>query len=166
MSPILKLYEQYRGDVFRYLAGLTHDADLAEELVSETFCAAIAALPRYRGDADVKTWLFGIARHKWYEQLRRRGPDTLTQEDLLGLYLADGAPGPAEAAEQRQAADRARALLALMPPRTRRVVTMRMQGYSFYEIGQTVGVSEGSARVIDFRARAALQKTLQEEGLV
>lgn len=166
MSAILKLYQQYRDDVFRYLAGLTHNADLAEELVSETFCAAVTALPRYRGEADVKTWLFSIARHKWYEQLRRRPPDTLTEEELLGLCLTDPAPGPAESAELRQAADRARALLALMPGRTQTVVLLRMQGYSFYEIGRQVGISEGSARVIDFRARAALRETLQKEGLV
>jgi len=163
---IIKLYEQYRQDVFRYLAGLTHDAALAEELLSETFCAALSALPRYNGKADVKTWLFSIARHKWYEHLRRQGPKTLTEEDLAGLYLADGAPGPAETAELRQAAARARQLLAEMPERTRRVVTLRMEGYSFYEIGQSLDVSEGSARVIDFRARAALRDTLQKEGLV
>ncbi len=163
---ILTLYEQYRGDVFRYLAGLTHDADTAEELVSETFCAALTALPRYRGDADVKTWLFGIARHKWYEHLRSRGPKTLTEDDLAGLYLTDGAPGPAEAAELKQAAARTRQLLAQLPPRTRQVVTLRIEGYSFYEIGQAVGISEGSARVIDFRARAALRQALQQEGLV
>ena len=166
MSAILKLYETYRDDVFRYLAGLTHDADIAEELVSETFCAALTALPRYRGEADIKTWLFGIARHKWYEHLRRRGPQTLSQEDLLGLYLADTAPGPARTAELRQAADRARALLALMPKRTQAVVLLRMEGYSFYEIGRRLSISEGSARVIDFRARAALRDTLQKEGLV
>ena len=166
MSAILDLYQQYRDDVFRYLAGLTHDADAAEELVSETFCAALTALPRYRGEADVKTWLFSIARHKWYEQLRRRGPQTLSQEELLGLYLTDNAPTPAETVELRQAADRARALLALMPKRTQTVMLLRMEGYSFYEIGRRVGISEGSARVIDFRARASLRDTLQKEGLV
>ena len=52
MEPLLRLYETYRQDVYRYLAGLTRDAALAEELTSETFCAALAALPRCRGDAD------------------------------------------------------------------------------------------------------------------
>ena len=60
MEPLLRLYETYRQDVYRYLAGLTHDAALAEELTAETFCAALAALPRCRGDAAPKTWLFAI----------------------------------------------------------------------------------------------------------
>lgn len=163
LDPILQLYQTHRQEVFRYLAGLTRNADLAEELVSETFCAALTALPRYRGDADVKTWLFAIARHKWYEHLRKKLP--VTEEDLTGLYLADGGPGPAELAELRQCAARVQQLLAGMPPRTRRVVRMRMEGYSFYEIGQALAISEGSARVIDFRARAALRAALQKEGL-
>ena len=164
MEPLLRLYETYRQDVYRYLAGLTRDAALAEELTSETFCAAMAALPRCRGDADPKTWLFAIARHKWYEHLRRRAP--VTEEELAGLYLADGAPGPEQAAELRQCAARVRQLLDGMPPRTGTVVRMRMAGYSFYEIGQALAIREGSARVIDFRARAALREALQKEGLV
>lgn len=162
MQPILELYHTYRQDVYLYLAGLTHSADLAEELVSETFCAALSALPRYRGDANPKTWLFSIARNKWLDHLRRKTP--VTDEDLAGLYLADSGPDPQRQAEQRDAARRALQLLEAEPPRTRQIVLMRIQGYSFYEIGLAAGIREGSARVIDFRARAKLRAALEQEG--
>ena len=48
---------------------------------------------------------------------------------------------------------------------TREIVLMRLEGYSFYEIGQKYGISETSARVIDFRAKARIRSILEKEGL-
>ena len=42
---------------------------------------------------------------------------------------------------------------------------MRIEGYSFHEIGMKYGISESSARVIDFRAKEKIRKILKEEGL-
>ena len=55
-------------------------------------------------------------------------------------------------------------LLKQEEPRTRTVVQMRIDGYSFYEIAQKLGIREGSARVIDFRARKKLREQLMKEG--
>ena len=40
---------------------------------------------------------------------------------------------------------------------------MRLEGYSFYEIGAAYGISESSARVIDFRAKAKIRNILKRE---
>ena len=71
MFLIEALYEKYKEDVFIYLISITHDRSLSEDLLSETFLSAIKSLPAFRGDSDIKTWLFSIARHKWYEYLRK-----------------------------------------------------------------------------------------------
>ena len=55
-------------------------------------------------------------------------------------------------------------MLEAEPERTRHIVLMRIEGYSFYEIGARFGISENSARVIDFRAKAKIRKILKEEG--
>lgn len=161
MDDIDKLYERYHRDVQRYLLGLTRDACLTEDLLSETFCAAITALPRFRGDADVKTWLFTIARHKWLDSLRRKVPADVS---LTELYIADTAPGPELRLLRREAARRALELLDREEIRTRKIVKMRIEGHSFYEIGKAFGIREGSARVIDFRARSKIRTILEQEG--
>lgn len=48
MSELAEIYRIYFDDVYRYLLALSHDAQLAEELTSETFCRAMRAsrLPR------------------------------------------------------------------------------------------------------------------------
>ena len=68
-----------------------------------------------------------------------------------------------EAYQRRALAERIYALLEEEPERTRSIVLMRSEGYSFYEIGVKHGISENSARVIDFRAKAKIRKILKKE---
>lgn len=162
MDSIEYLYDTYRSDVYRYLLGLTRNPDLAEDLLSDTFCTAITALDNFRGDGSVKSWLFTIARNKWLDHLRKRSP--VSDVDLTELYIADTAPGPEQRVLHREAAKRALELLDREEKRTRIVVKMRIEGYSYYEIAQKLGIREGSARVIDFRARKKLRDQLIKEG--
>lgn len=162
MDSVEYLYETYRSDIYRYLLGLTRDPDLAEDLLSETFCTAIMALEGLRDSDSVKSWLLTIARNKWLDHLRKRRP--ISDVDLTELYIADTAPGPEQRAMQKEAAQRLRTLLKQEDPRTQTVVRMRIDGYSFFEIAQKLGIREGSARVIDFRARKKLREQLIKEG--
>lgn len=162
MNQLKRIYEAHKQDVYQYLISLTGDPHLSEDLVSETFLAAMVALPRFRGDADIKTWLFSIARHKWYGHLRKKRP-SLGLEDLAEQYWAEET-GPAEEASRRELAARATALLNSQPPRVKTVVCLRVEGYSFYEIGLQLGISEGSARVMDFRVKRAIRQQLEQEG--
>ena len=57
-----------------------------------------------------------------------------------------------------------RELLGEMNPKTRQVVELRVQGYSYAEIAPRLQITENSARVLEHRARAVLQQTLQKEG--
>lgn len=155
-------YEQYKQDVFRYLVYLTGDADLSEDLVSETFLGAMSALPRFQGNSDVKTWLFSIARYKWYEHLRKT-KKTVSLDELIQHYLMVNAPE--EITVKRALYDETIRLLSLEPARTQSIVHMRIKGYSYLEIAQHHQISESSARVIDFRAKRKIRTLLEQEGL-
>ena len=156
------LFHRHHRDVYLYLYSLSHDWETAEELTAETFLEVVQALPRFRGDSDVKTWLFAIARHRWTHWLRRqkREPTAVLLDDLLESH----GPTPEEQLCTKAAADRVRTLLAQEPERTSTIVTLRLSGLSFHEIGEAVGISENSARVIDFRTRTKLRKQLKKEG--
>lgn len=160
MEQIKQLYERYHNDIFRYVMRLTGDADLSEELVSETFLSAITALPGFRGDTDIKRWLLTIARNKWFDHLRRKKEHICVDQ----MQTVDVLPTPDEWAFQRLAIKRFWELLEEEEPRVRQVVKMRLEGYSFYEIGETLGIRESSARVVEFRARERLRRRLVQEG--
>lgn len=157
-----ELFARYYQDIYRYLYSLSLDASLAEDLASEVFLEVVKSVAMFRGEADIKTWIFSIARHKWYQYLRRQKKEAPTET------LTDYVTVPGKTLEARyqdkELAERICALLDQEPERTRRIVLMRTEGYSFYEIGQKTGISENSARVIDFRAKTKIRQILKKEG--
>lgn len=162
MLTIKSIYEEYKQDVFAYLVSLTHDSTLAEDLLSDTFVGALQSLPRFRGDADIKTWLFSIARNKWYEYLRRQKP-TISLDRLAERYLL-GETDLESLVVKRELAEKMLRLLNNEQPRTKDIVLMRVEGYSFLEIAQKHNLSESSARVIDHRAKKKIRSILAKEG--
>lgn len=161
MKELLEeLFYRYYKDVYTYLYSLCRDAALAEDLTSEVFLEVIRSISGFRGESDLKTWLFSIARHRWYGYLRRkkRQPHTENIEDYLSLGVRD----VHSYEEPSQIVD---AMLQGESALTRNVVRMRLEGYSYYEIGVQYGISESSARVVFFRAKSKLKKQLEKEGL-
>lgn len=162
MRAMEELYRTYREDVYRYLCSLTRDPAQAEDLLSETFLKALQGAAAFRGQSSEKTWLFGIARNLWLQSRRRQHP-VASYDDLLGLTTEDRLSDHAAA---RQLLDRVRQLLATRDDRARGVMALRVQGYSFEEIGRQLAISAGSARVIECRTRQWLKQALHQEGLL
>lgn len=157
------IYEKYRQDVFVYLVSLTHNPTLSEDLVSETFLAAIKSLPNFKGNSDIKTWLFSIARNKWYEHLRKKN-DTISFDGLAEIYL-QGREDIEKSFINKTIANEIITFLNEQEKRTKNIVLMRIEGYSFYEITIKYNISESSARVIDFRTKKKIRRMLERKGL-
>ena len=158
------LFRTYYNDIYRYLFSLTRDAALSEDLTGEVFLEVLTALAGFRGQSDIRTWLFTIARRRWIAHLRkrRRSPET----EALSLLLESPLPGPEEQALSRELTDRLAQLIAREPTRTQKILRQRLEGRSFYEIAQAHAISENSARVIFFRARQRLKEALEKEGFI
>ncbi len=159
MQPIQsmdEIYRQYAQTVYRYLLGLTRDADLAEELTQETFYQAIRTSDRFDGSCKVSTWLCAIARNV-LQTHRRRHP---AQEDVDEQIL------PTASAEE-ETLDRQSHLALLqqihsLPEPGREVLYLRLfGGLSFREIGSVLGRTENWARVTFYRAKETLRKDVE-----
>lgn len=162
MFIIKELYETYKQDVFIYLISITHNKPLSEDLVSDTFLSAITSLPNFKGNSDIKTWLFSIARHKWYEYLRKEKKNT-SLDLFLDIYINEES-SLENISYQNEITVRIMELLNQEEERTKKIVMMRVEGYSFYEIAKIFNISEGSARVIDFRTKKKLKDIFIKEG--
>lgn len=157
-----KIYEEYKQDVFKYLVSLTHDTSLSEDLVSETFLGALKSLYKFKGECSIKTWLFSIARNKWYEYLRQQKP-TISIDDLAYNYLLSENDLYGSLIK-KELASKINTLLENEPSRTKYIIFMRIEGYSYFEIGKKYNISEGSARVIDYRTKKKIKDILIKEG--
>ena len=158
------LYTMYRADLYRYLCHLTRDPAQAENLLSETFLRVLRRLPSFRGDCEVRTCLFGIARNIWRESLRKRRDAVSLDDPEATLERCLGQDTLTDTADARRALQRVEQLLDGMEPRVGQVVRLRAAGYSYAEIAARLSITENSARVIEHRARTALKTTLQKEG--
>ena len=157
-----ELFRTYHNDVYRYLNSLSHEPSLSEDLASEVFLKVVKSIGTFRGEADIKTWLFSIARHEWYDYLRKKNRQIRTE--AMTEFCESMDLGPETQYHRQEIIRRIYRLLEQEPERTRSIVMMRLDGYSFYEIAQKFGISESSARVIDFRTKDKLRKILKKEG--
>ena len=107
-TPLEELFSAFHRDVYTYLFSLCRDAALAEDLTGETFLEAVRSFGAFRGEADCKTWLFTIARRRWFAWLKKkkRRPET----EALSEFLECGEPGPAARADAAELFARVRAL--------------------------------------------------------
>lgn len=163
MKKLLEeIFQTYHMDIYTYLYSLSHDASLSEDLTQEVFLEVVRSIATFRGESDIKTWLFTIARRKWFDHLRKKNRQLRTESihefyDSAGMSTTD----PLDEHEISEAIDQ---ILRSEPERTRLVVQLRLKGWSYFEIAAKLSISENSARVIWFRAKAKIRKALEQEG--
>ena len=154
------LVERHAGALARYAASLGVRDDV-EELVQDTFVRAFGSLEQFRGESSLRTWLFTIERRLLLDRRRaaRRGAqdvaldesDAATGYDALDGLLAD------------EAARKVRAAITRLSPTQREVFVLRVsEGLSYKEIAETVGTTEGAARVHYHNALRTVKEFLDE----
>ncbi len=92
---------------------------------------------------------FSVARYTWYDYLRKEKKE-IPFHDLLNLYISENIE---KETINNEAAERIIELLKEEDERNRDIVMMRINGYSYYDIGIKHNISESSARVINFRTK-------------
>lgn len=161
MKQIENLYILYKQDIYYYLLSLTHNHALSEDLLSETFVNAITSIASFKGQSSVKTWLFSISRNLWLQHIRKE-KQTVEYNDLMQIYISDSIE---KGFITNETTNRIKNLLLEKDERIQKIVNMRVEGHSYNEIALEVNISEGSARVIDFRTKKWIKMILQKEGL-
>lgn len=159
---LVELFAHYYKDIYTYLYSLCHNASLSEDLTAEVFLEVVKSIATFRGESDIKTWLFSIARHKWYAYLRKKNTQIQT-ESIHNLYDSNfidvqHAPFPSDLEQL------IKTILENESEMTQKVFQLRLNGYSYFEIAKKLNLSENSARVIFFRVKTKLKKYLEKEG--
>lgn len=163
MEELLQdIYITYSQEIYRYFYGLTLDPALSEDLTADVFLEAVKSLHTFKADSSVKTWLFSIARHCWYHYLRKKKLQPTISQDGVDLIMAE--TGMEKNVSDRAILKRIREILQEQPDRTQEILRLRIQGFSYYEISVKFGISENSARVIEFRAKTKIKQILKKEG--
>jgi RNA polymerase sigma-70 factor (ECF subfamily) len=167
------------GDyLFNFAIGQVRDMTTAEDLVQETFLAAMKARDRFAGQCTERTWLISILRHKIYDHLRRhcrekarrvepsaaRQDDAEWDEAMLWLHdVAAESHSPSRRLELEEFRANLEQALGKLPPRIAQV-------FQLYAIEETPGaeicaklnISESNLWVMLHRARKQLREHLEK----
>jgi RNA polymerase sigma-70 factor (ECF subfamily) len=166
-AAIDSLLRQLRPMILRYcrarLGRFSGQYQAADDVAQEVCIALLTALPRYRDmGRPFASFVFGIAAHKVADAMRGAASLAIPTEDLPDA--PDDRPGPEEAAVASLEAERARQLLALLPPQQRELLGLRMlAGLTAQETGNELGMSAGAVRVAQHRALARLRVIAREQ---
>src|SRR5205807_8628587 len=145
------LVAERASDVYALLYRLTTDVEEARDLTQETFLRAFQSIARFRGEADLKTWLYRIAinqaRNRWRWWRRRRRDTTVSldaqdnwREQPFGSSLANAdAPNPEHETLAREREARLHEALHNLKQAHREAVILRdIEGFSYEEIAATL----------------------------
>jgi RNA polymerase sigma-70 factor, ECF subfamily len=170
-----RLVEERHADIYALLYRLTEDAEEARDLTQETFLQAFRHLAGFRGDADLRTWLYRIAvnqaRNRWRWWKRRRRDRTVSLDAPahdegdapLSAGLESRDAGDPE--EQALARERERALLAALRTLSRpyrEVIVLRdIEGLSYEEVALALEINVGTVKSRLSRGRGELRRRLE-----
>lgn len=154
MDDMDAIYRSHAQTVYKFLLAQCRDPDLAEELTQETFYRAVCSIDRFDGSCKLSVWLCQIAKHLWYQHLRKR------QKETVPLETAPETPVPSAEDGVLDQEGRLTLLRQIhrLPEPQREVIYLRAFGnLSFREIGDVLGKTENWTRVTFYRTKEKLR---------
>jgi RNA polymerase sigma-70 factor (ECF subfamily) len=153
------LYDRHALRVHRVVFRICGDDELACDLTQDVFVKAFAQLRTFRGDAAFTTWLHRIAVTTALNGMRK-----VKRIRAFEDPLEDDAPHAAPIREaEPDLKDRLHAAIAALPEGMRMTVLLHdVEGYTHGEIGEMLGIAEGTSKARLFEARAKLRVALAD----
>jgi RNA polymerase sigma factor (sigma-70 family) len=168
MTPILahrpradrgfeRLYRRHVGDVYHYALAVLHNPADAEDVTQTTFMNAYRAYERGERPHTAHNWLIAIAhnvcRQRFRQAMRRPSEVALEEEDVADRLVVDEDTPTSE--------DIRRALRHLAFNQRAALVMRELEGRSYAEIAEVLGLSVSAVETLIFRARRALREQLE-----
>jgi len=136
----------------------------AEDLAQETFLAAFKALPTFRANAKFSTWLYRIASNKCTDWLRVKRPGQghydVDADEELDLHVSEDRT-PEQLLSQRQVAQELDQAIQRLPPLYREAFVLKhIEGLSYEEMEDILGVSGDTLKMRVYKGRVQLSRDL------
>jgi RNA polymerase sigma factor (sigma-70 family) len=152
---------EYGGSLFRLASSYESVPDVREDLLQEIRLALWKALPAFRGECSLRTFVFRVAHNRGLTHVWRRRIQAQFSEDLPD-FVEVGDPRPDPEASAIRNADHASLMKAIrrLPIAYRQVITMALEELPQSEIAAVLGISENNVAVRLNRGRKLLRQEL------
>jgi RNA polymerase sigma-70 factor (ECF subfamily) len=165
-----ELVRTYNASIYHVAFRMLGDTAEASDVVQDIFLKVFRNIGSFRGDASLKTWIFRIGiseilnRLRWWK--RRHRLSTVSVDDDRngngnGIHLRDSAPSPQQRLESKEQEMAIQQALGRLSGDHRSIVVLRdIEGFSYTEIADVLGISVGTVKSRLARARGDMKKSL------
>jgi RNA polymerase sigma-70 factor (ECF subfamily) len=162
-----KIYDAFQPKILRYLTRLVGEAE-AEDLTQEVLIKVSAALPDFRGESQLSTWVYRIATHAALDRLRSPSYKRVIQNCSAGAEAEDrdaltGEKTPLVEPQlfRREMNECIQGFIQKLPENYRVVLILsEFEGLKDSEIAETLGISPGAVKIRLHRAKERLKEEL------
>jgi RNA polymerase sigma-70 factor (ECF subfamily) len=169
------LVNERSGEIYGLLYRLTENVEEARDLTQETFLRAFQSIGHFRGESDLRTWIYRIAinqarnRWRWWRRRRREATISIDAPEIgggrLGLVETLKATTVRDPEQDTLLSERERALkkaLSSLKRVYREAVILRdIEGFAYEEIATTLDISVGTVKSRLARGRQELRRKLE-----
>jgi RNA polymerase sigma-70 factor (ECF subfamily) len=168
-----ELVAERSSEIYGLLFRLTESPEEARDLTQETFLRAFQSIGSFRGEADLRTWIYRIAinqaRNKWRWWRRRRRDSTVSLDATSGgsnqtliATLAENSENPEQQTLSREREVALRTALQKLGRAYRETVILRdIEGFSYEEIATALSINVGTVKSRLARGRQELRQRLE-----
>ena len=168
-----ELVAERSPEIYGLLYRLTENSEEARDLTQETFLRAFQNIGGFRGEADLRTWIYRIAinqaRNRWRWWRRRRRDSTVSLEATQGesnqtlmSTLAESSENPEQQTLAHEREFALRAALQKVGLAYRETVILRdIEGFSYEEIATALRINVGTVKSRLARGREELRRMLE-----
>src|SRR3954452_13262480 len=165
-----RLYERYHRRIAAYIYGMVNDYGRAEDIAQDVFMSALRRMRETDRPIAFKPWIYEIAKNACIDQFRRaRRAEEVSYDAEEGLAASDygrlvtSGPTPDVAVDQKMSLDHLCGAFGGLSETHHEILVMReLEGLSYREIGERLGMSRPSVESTLFRARRRLTEEYSE----
>lgn len=158
------LFARYSRPIFGYIYRSVGRAALAEELTQEVFLKAFEHLRRTSENVSVRPWIYRVATTTCIDAHRAAIRRPVLADDAEALMSAPGGIDPAERHLERERQREVRSALDALPTHYRQALVMRqLQGLTYAEVAEALGISVEAVTSLLHRARHAFRAAYAQQ---
>ena len=162
-----QLYHRYQRRIGAYIYGMVHDHGRAEDITQDVFMSALRRMRATETPIAFKPWVYEIAKNACIDAFRRsRRAEEISYDADDGserLHLVSNGPTPEAAVDTRMSLDHLRGAFGGLSEAHHQILVMReLEGLSYRQIGERLGMSRPSVESTLFRARRRLSEEYEE----
>lgn len=158
-----EIYQEYSKYVFNYLLSFTNNAEIAEELMQETFHSVIKNINKFQNNSSLKTWICKIAKNKLIDYYKKNKKiQEINIDEVSEKFLLINS-------FEEEYVDRDELInvykkIHKLDEKSKEVVYLRIKcEFNFKEIGNIMEKSEEWAKITFYRAKIKLKEDFENE---